>query len=114
MNRETLLNIKLFIIFLGLIIYLIAYCYSDYWDPKYDIFEQPYIKHVLAIPMIPLFIYFLFSGIWIEPNTGVEKLSWVNIFMSGFMSFALVSVSFVAIIMVPIIFAFFAVLLGFG
>tara|TARA_B100000945_G_scaffold198403_1_gene159497 strand:- start:1445 stop:1789 length:345 start_codon:yes stop_codon:yes gene_type:complete len=114
MNRETLLNIKLFIIFLGLIIYLIAYWYSDYWDPKYDIFEQPYIKHVLAIPMIPLFIYFLFSGILIETDTGVEKLSWDNIFMSGFMSFMLVSVSFVAIIMVPIIFAFFAVLLGFG
>ena len=114
MKRETARNIKLCIIVLGLIIYLIAYSYSDYWDPKHDFVEQPYIKHVLAIPIIPLFIYFLFSGIFIEPNTGVEKFSWDNIFMSGYMSIVLVGLSFVAIIMIPIIFALFAVLLGFG
>ena len=56
MKRETAMNIKLGIILLGLIIYLIIYSLSHYCVPKHDFVEQPYIKHVLAIPIIPVFL----------------------------------------------------------
>ena len=98
-------NIKTTAFVFSTIIYILAFSYSHYWDSNYDIFEQPYIKYVLAMPMIIFFIYFLFSGSLINPDDRVGRFSGTNIFMSTYMSLMIVGISFVAIIMVPIIFA---------
>ena len=103
-------NIKSAAFVFSTIIYILAFSYSHYWDSNYDIFEQPYIKYVLAMPMIIFFIYFLFSGSLINPDDRVGRFSGTNIFMSSYMSLMIVGISFVAIIMVPIIFAFVAII----
>ncbi len=99
---------------LVILVYLIVYYNSSYWVPGRDIFEQPYIRHALAIPIIILFIYFLFSGTFIEYDPNIKKFTPHTIAMSGYIAFLLVGMVFTAIIMIPIIFAMFAVLLGFG
>ena len=103
-------NIKSAAFVFSTIIYILAFSYSHYWDSNYDIFEQPYIKYVLAMPMIIFFIYFLFSGSLINSDDRVGRFSGTNIFMSTYMSLMIVGISFVAIIMVPIIFALVAII----
>ena len=95
-------GIAILLIALAILIYLIAYFNSSYWDPKHDIFEQPYIRHVLAIPVIILFIYFLFSGTFIEYDPNIKKFTPHTIAMSGFIAFLFVGMVFTAIIMIPI------------
>ena len=105
------------LIFIVCIFYFYAFTYSSYWDSDYDMFEQPLILQVLTIPMVIVFFYFIIAKTFVnkdEFGNAEESSIWHQIFVAAFGSFCLVSLSFVLTFMIPIIFALFAVLLGFG
>ena len=104
------------IIFLCIFLYFIGYYNSSYWDPNFDVFKQPFMLWALGIPWIVLFLYFLFGKVLInkEAINHTKVFSSDNIFMSSYMSLMLVGCVGVGMIMIPIIFSFFAIMLGFG
>ena len=104
------------IIFLCIFLYFIGYYNSSYWDPNFDVFKQPFMLWALGIPWIVLFLYFLFGKVLInkEAINHTKVFSSDNIFMSSYMSLMLVGCVGVGMIMIPIIFAFFAIMIGFG
>ena len=110
--KKSLTSIILLCIFL----YFIGYYNSSYWDPNFDVFKQPFMLWALGIPWIVLFLYFLFGKVLInkEAINHTKVFSSDNIFMSSYMSLMLVGCVGVGMIMIPIIFSFFAIMLGFG
>ena len=114
MDKTQKIIILIFIIF---IFYFYAFTYSSYWDSSYDMFKQPLILQVLTIPMVIVFFYFIIAKTFVnkdEFGNAEESSIWHQIFVAAFGSFCFVGLSFVLTFMIPIIFALFAVLLGFG